>query len=607
MPQMRLHLFGTPRIEIDDRPVRIKRRKSLALVAFLALAERAQSRATVATMLWPEMDEAAARNALRSALPLLTALTDESWLLIDRTNLSLNHEIAWSDVGAFLAALARTRVHAHERERLCQECVGALEEAIQLYRDDFLAGFSVSESVEFDNWQTIKQEWLKREYNRALHRLAEHFSELNLERAIALTRRWLEVDSLSEPAHRLLMRLYTLNGQRAEALRQYQECVNILNEELATPPEAETIRLHEVIRSGGTPSALIPERQADSPATSIVPPLPPLIIGREAVLNEIKARLGIPNSDTHRSATVIEGWPGVGKSTTIAALAHDREIGLAFPDGVLWTSLGETPNLLGDLTVWGEALRLIPPNKTPRLEELTSQLTAVLRDKRVLLIIDDVWHVEHVAPFRVGGLDCGLVMSSRLTEVARALAPTADDVYRLPVLTDDFALELLSRLAPQAVDAHREAALELIHDLEGLPLAIQVAGRLLHEEMQMGWGVEHLIAELRQGANILTAQAPRDPTTIASSTSPSVAALLKRSTNAIDEETLVRFALLGFFVPKPATFDLQALAAAWNVDDPRPTARVLVNRGLLEPVSGGRFQMHSLLVLHAKSLLEATP
>lgn len=87
-------------------------------------------------------------------------------------------------------------------------------------------------------------------------------------------------------------------------------------------------------------------------------------------------------------------------------------------------------------------------------------------------------------------------------------------------------------------------------------------------------------------------------------TTPTVATLLKRSTDLLDRETCRRFAYLGLFVPKPATFDLEAMAVAWDVSDPRTVARVLVNRGLLEPVSGGRFQMHALLVLHARSLLE---
>ena len=87
-------------------------------------------------------------------------------------------------------------------------------------------------------------------------------------------------------------------------------------------------------------------------------------------------------------------------------------------------------------------------------------------------------------------------------------------------------------------------------------------------------------------------------------TSLTVAALLKRSTDLLDPETRRRFAFLGLFVPKPATFDLEAMAVAWDVTDPKPIARALVNRGLLEPISGGRFQLHAVLVLHARSLLE---
>jgi hypothetical protein len=121
--------------------------------------------------------------------------------------------------------------------------------------------------------------------------------------------------------------------------------------------------------------------------------------------------------------------------------------------------------------------------------------------------------------------------------------------------------------------------------------------------MEFGWGVKELLNELREGVTLLQAQAPGDMLG-RGATTPTVAALLHRSTNALDDITRLRFADLGLFVPKPATFDLSAMAVLWDVPDPKPTARILVNRGLLEPLSGGRFQMHSLLILHARSLLE---
>jgi hypothetical protein len=270
----------------------------------------------------------------------------------------------------------------------------------------------------------------------------------------------------------------------------------------------------------------------------------------------------------------------------------------------LWASLGESPNLLGELYAWAEALIPGESGRARNLDEVRAQLTAVLRDRRVLLILDDVWQVEHASPFRVGGQQCALVMTSRLYDVTTALASTAGDIYRLPVLTERAGLELLGELAPQALAQEPAAALELVQDLEGLPLAIHVAGRLLHNEAHLGWGLRELLAELRSGAALLEAPAPSDMHIAGQEASPTVAALLQRSTDLLDKETRQRFAYLGLFVPKPATFDLEAMAVAWEIADPRQTARLLVNRGLLEPVSGGRFQMHALLVMHARSLME---
>lgn len=607
MADLKLLLFGAPRFEVQGQVIEGVRRKAAALAAYLALTDRPQTRDMLATLLWPDQDEESARTSLRSSLHNLNKLSPDEWMDADRLMVGIVSEKVDIDVRQFLDALTRTRSHLHADGRLCDECVAALNEAVDLYRDDFLAGFSLPDSIEFDNWQATQREWLNRECAGALRRLAEHTSQAALSDAIGYARRWLAINSLDEGAHRLLMRLFIANGQRAEALRQYQECVRLLDEELATPPEDETTKLYERIRSGEMPPVVASDQRAAAALfspTSVLPSMPTLVVGRERALSDIRARLGIPSPETRRPVTVIEGWPGVGKSTTVGALAHDPELKSMFPDGVLWTSLGETPNLIGALGVWGEALHLIAPGKTPKLEELTSQITAALRDRRVLLIVDDVWQVEHAVPFRVAGQGSSLIMTSRLNAVARSLAPTPDDVYRLPVLSDEYALSLLTRLAPEAVGEHPDEALELVRDLEGLPLAIQVAGRLLHEEMRMGWGIAHLLAELREGKNLLLAQAPSDMRGTKGHTPPTVTSLLQRSTNALDEETVVRFALLGLFVPKPATFDLKAMAAAWDVDDPKPTARLLVNRGLIEPISGGRFQMHALLVLHAKSLLE---
>jgi len=341
-----------------------------------------------------------------------------------------------------------------------------------------------------------------------------------------------------------------------------------------------------------------------APRPGCAPPVPSLIIGRDDDLLDLKRRLGV--IDGKKSAalqilTAVRGWPGVGKTTIAAALAYDSEIIKAFPDGVLWTSLGQKPNLLSEMATWGRALGTEDLLRAPTLKEATALLAALLRKKRMLLLVDDVWEVEHAAPFQQArGSDCALLITTREAGVANALAPTPNAVYNLPVLTEEYALKLLQALAPTVVKQHHDACLELVRSLECLPLALQVAGHMLNVEAGL-WSVTELLTELREGSKIIQEKAPADRMDYEKQTIPTVAVLLKRSTDRLDEHTRDCFAFLGAFAPKPATFDLTAMKAVWMVDDAKPIARELVNRGLLEPV-GGRFQMHALLVAHAKAL-----
>jgi hypothetical protein len=337
------------------------------------------------------------------------------------------------------------------------------------------------------------------------------------------------------------------------------------------------------------------------------PPRPALLIGREIALKEIKSRLGIDsNNQSHSSLqviTAVRGWPGVGKTTFAAALAHDADVASAFPDGVLWTSLGRSPSIFSELTAWGRSLGLSDLTNSSDIQEVSAHLSAFLREKRVLIIVDDVWEPEHAIPFKVGGRGCAMIITTRENSVAQAIAPTANDIYKLPVLSHESALYLLSKLAPNVVTEYPQESLELVQELEGLPLALQVAGHLLYAEANIGWGVMDLLNELRTGVKLLEAKAPADLADIANETTPTVAVLLQKSTDRLDEETLDCFAYLGVFAPEPATFDLAAMEAVWQVPNPKPIVHTLVDRGLLEPVGFGRFQMHALLTKHARSFL----
>ena len=264
---------------------------------------------------------------------------------------------------------------------------------------------------------------------------------------------------------------------------------------------------------------------------------------------------------------------------------------------------------MSKIAQWGRSLGTDDLLRIPGLDEATEKLARLLRDKRMLLIVDDIWNVAHALPFvrAAANSRCALLATTRLTSVADSLAKlntsrnSEDDVYVLPVLTEENALILLRYLAPAVVEEHFDECLELVRDLECLPLALHVAGRLLKEEARLGLDVNDLITGIRTDAKLLDEPAPLDRAEGA--TLPTVDVLFRRSTDRLDPVTRECFAYLGVFAPKPATFDLEAMKAVWMVDDPKPIIRKLVGYGLLEPVGTGRFQMHALLVQHAGSLL----
>jgi DNA-binding SARP family transcriptional activator len=248
---LRLFLFGTPRIEHNGRTVPLRRTKGLALLAYLALTRQAQDRTTLLALLWPEFDDASARNNLRRELSLLKAALDTEILAVDRLQVVWNPQVdLWVDALDFHAQIAVYRGHKHTPSDACAACVEALTSAVRLYGDDFAAGFSLPDSPSFDEWQFFQREGLRQQLAEALQALVHwHSARQEYSTALELARRWLALDPLHEPAQRELMRLYALSGQQSAALRQYEESARLLEKELGVAPEDATIELYRQIRS----------------------------------------------------------------------------------------------------------------------------------------------------------------------------------------------------------------------------------------------------------------------------------------------------------------------------------------------------------------------
>lgn len=251
MTPLKITVFGMPRMEHAGNALDISRRKVVALAAYLAVTGQPQSRDTLAALLWPEYDQASARSNLRRDLSRLKRLMGGEHLKVERNQVELVQGPGlWLDVSEFEKALSQIREHHPEARQLCETCATVLAEAVALYQDDFLAGFAVPDSAAFDEWQFFRREELRQALAGALQRLIDwHVASGQVDRGIGYGRRWVALDPLHEPAQRRLMQLYAWSGQQSAALRQYQESVRLLREELGVEPEEETIALYEAIRS----------------------------------------------------------------------------------------------------------------------------------------------------------------------------------------------------------------------------------------------------------------------------------------------------------------------------------------------------------------------
>ncbi len=337
MPDIKLFLLGSPRIERDGAPIEVDTRKAVALLAYLAVTREHQSRDTLAGLLWPDHSPSRARAALRRTLSTLSDAREEGWLVVDRAKVDLAAGRVWVDVDNFHELLAECRYHGHPETEVCLACLPPLTKAVALYRDDFLTGFGLRDSFSFDDWQYFQAENLRREFAGALDRLVRgHGAREEWEPAIGYARRRLALDPLHEPAHRLLMQLYALSGQRAAALHQYRECVRFLEKDLGVSPLEETGQLYQTIKEGATPpfaplAPTAPETPAPvTPATHEVSPgvsfLANPLVGREkewqALQGEYEAAL------TGSRFVVLEGEAGIGKTRLAEEfVAHARAEG----------------------------------------------------------------------------------------------------------------------------------------------------------------------------------------------------------------------------------------------------------------------------------------
>src|SRR5260221_4527663 len=142
MPELQIHLFGAPLIKVDHVPVETGRPRAIALLAYLAVTNRPDTRDALATLLWSDYTEVNARAALRGVLNSLKAALGDTWLQSEREMIALRQdEYSWVDVSEFRRLLTESQAYGPEDEPKWPQLGDQLVMAEALLRHDFLPVF----------------------------------------------------------------------------------------------------------------------------------------------------------------------------------------------------------------------------------------------------------------------------------------------------------------------------------------------------------------------------------------------------------------------------------------------------------------------------------
>ncbi len=321
MAQLKISLLGAVRVERDGIPIEVDTRKAIALLAYLAMTGVPHRREALAAFFWPEADDDRARGALRRTLSTLRAALVDDWLVPSRDDVELGRDSSvWLDVAEFRAQLAACRDRARLPGGNPDGWLEQAAQAIELYRDDFMAGFSLRDSPAFDDWQAFHAEALRRELSEWLTFFVGSLLESgDFDAAIRYNRRLLMLDTLNEEAHRRQMLLYAWVGEQGAALRQYRACVRILENDLGVAPLAETTALYQRIQRHDPPpppradrNARTPLRQSHGTPDVTSDQGASVLVGRTREMDRLATEYDQVGQDGR--LIVIEGEAGVGKT-----------------------------------------------------------------------------------------------------------------------------------------------------------------------------------------------------------------------------------------------------------------------------------------------------
>jgi predicted ATPase/DNA-binding SARP family transcriptional activator len=454
--------------------------KRVALLSWLCLEGGLQRRDTILALFWPESSTDRARHSLNQALyALRRSLGAKTVGGRGSEEVGVDPERLWCDASACQAALAG----------------GRPAEALELYRDDLLKGFFLDGAPEFERWLDGARARLRASAAEAAWQMARREEESGNGAGVAFWGRRAMTYAPDDEARFLeLLQALARSGQPGLACREYDAFAARLRDEFDLEPEPSTQAVAAELRRKMQATSGPPQLGADAadaaaetarapdrlPTNHAAPGVLTPFVGREADLQRLTALLADPAA---RLVTVV-GPAGAGKtrlSLEAAALATSE-----FPDGVVFVPLA---TVTGAERVLGAVVKELGLASADAPAE--GQLLGHLRDRRMLLVLDNMDHVVAGATALAGILGASprtkMLVTSREALNVRGewLLPLAGMPVEADPASDAFAaseavrlfLEAAHRTRPDFALGHgdRPSLARLLQLVDGLPLGIELA------------------------------------------------------------------------------------------------------------------------------------
>ena len=469
-----LALFGAPTVTHEGSTSALPFERRGQLLAFLALKRTWVGRTELAALLWPEQETKLAFTNLRKALFRLQSL---AWgAHVESQGSSLRFDVA-TDVSAFESALRENRIDA----------------AIALRRGDLLAGFDDPANESWTSWLAFERERLRVAWRAA----AQTYLSGDLPHGIAidLAAQLLADDPLDEAALRIQMSWLARTGQVGVARHSYRDFVARLRDELDLEPSAELKALHDSLGASAVPAAAIAQPVAADAS----------FVGRAVELRRVATLLA---QDDCR-LLCITGPGGMGKTRLARKIVGDA--GPRFRDGAVFVPLDDVPSI-GD--VGRRLARELGIALAGRADPMI-QVIDFLRDRRMLVVLDNFEHLTADAIVldqllaSCPALKLLVTTRERLARPSEWLLPLeglpCPDVEDRDLVEAFDAVRLFIQAAQRvtpglATSAESEAIVDICRQVEGLPLALELAAswtRVL--------SCSEIASELRQSTELLRA------------------------------------------------------------------------------------------------------